>query len=95
MSRLVICTFRWRLKGRHLLDLVAEPPHPLHHLLFQRQARVVRPDGDAHGYFAAAMESRAAWTTASVLNPNFFCSSLSGAEAPKLRIPTIRPCRPV
>src|SRR5262249_20676933 len=37
---------------------------------------------------------RAAATTASGVNPNFFCSSLRGAEAPKVFMPMISPVLP-
>ncbi len=38
--------------------------------------------------------SRAIATTASGSNPNFFCSSLSGADAPNVCMPTTRPRGP-
>ena len=58
-------------------------------LLLGRQTRCLTLK---HGYFAAS--SRAACITVSGLNPNFFCKSLSGAEAPNVRIPITRPFMP-
>src|SRR5262249_8942328 len=52
-----------------------------------------RRDGGADGQRRASVV-RAAATTASGVNPNFFCSSLSGAEAPKVFMPMISPAFP-
>src|SRR5205823_13685192 len=38
--------------------------------------------------------SLAAARTLSTVKPNFFCSSFSGAEAPKVRMPRMLPFRP-
>src|SRR5579864_6836400 len=45
-------------------------------------------------YFDCAIASRAASTTFSAVNPNFFNRSLIGAEAPKRCIPIILPVGP-
>src|SRR6476646_1002603 len=60
--------------------------------LLQCKAGMVRTDGDLHGFFGNS--SRAAATTASGVKPNLFCNSLSGAEAPNVRIPRLLPAWP-
>ena len=44
--------------------------------------------------YLAAKSSFATATTRSGSKPNFFCNSLSGAEAPKVCMPTTRPFSP-
>src|SRR5712672_1876994 len=53
---------------------------------------MVRTDGDLHGFFDNS--SRAAVSTVSGVNPNLFCNSLSGADAPNVRIPILFPAWP-
>ncbi len=79
----------------------------LDHDLEEREGRRCEADprdpvpGTAQRYERAACRS-AAWricslaaaTTFSTVNPNFWSSSFSGAEAPKLRIPTAWPVAP-
>src|SRR6266545_852751 len=79
---------RVRAHVDHVVSLLAKG---LRHLLLQREAGVVGPDGHLHRFFLPAHLapscSRAAATTFSGWKPNFFCSSLRGAEAPNVRMP--------
>src|SRR6476469_8843223 len=67
-------------------------PKMLNKHLFQCKAGMIRTDGNLHGFFGNS--SRAAATTASGVKPNLFCNSLSGAEAPNVRIPRLLPAWP-
>src|ERR1700716_450121 len=60
--------------------------------LLQREAGMVGTNGNFHGFFGNS--SRAADKTASGVNPNFFCNSLSGAEAPNVPMPMLFPAWP-
>src|SRR5690348_11026913 len=73
-------------------DRVAERLKRGDQLLLEQVARVIGADGDSHR--AGASWARAASTTWSTVKPNFFCSSLSGADAPKLTIPILAPVMP-
>src|SRR5580700_6199542 len=56
------------------------------------EAGMIRSDRSPHiPYRAFAISSEAAAITASGVNPNFFCNSLSGADAPKVCMPIVRP----
>ena len=78
-----------RAHVQHLVPLAAQR---LGQLLLEVEARVVRPDDDPH--FVRPSCCLAAAATFSGSKPNFFCSSLSGADAPKVFIPRIRPPEP-
>src|SRR5260221_10986137 len=56
---------------------------------------MVGSNGDAHVHFTCASCALAASKTWPVVNPNSFCSTFSGAEAPKVLIPRIAPSIPV
>src|SRR5438874_6488020 len=58
-------------------------------LLLQRKSGMVGADADLHALLATLLASISLATLmiASGVKPNFFCSSLSGAEAPKVFIP--------
>src|SRR5712671_2388058 len=60
--------------------------------LLQGKAGMVRTDGDFHDF--SGNSSRAAVSTVSGVNPNLFCNSLSGADAPNVRIPILFPAWP-
>src|SRR6266850_2915511 len=77
--------------------------HPAHHVLANAASRpwplsIETPRGPRRvpvsfpAHFPRT--SFAAATTLSDSNPNFFSRSFSGADAPKLRIPTILPLLP-
>src|SRR5262249_23139009 len=98
VARVVGVVHRIRAVGSQVLHGVAERAECRDQLLLQEQARVVGADGDLHlaptasGLWATSV--RATSTTCSTVNPNFFCSSLSGAEAPKEPIPIMAPVCP-
>src|SRR5450755_201042 len=81
-------------------NVMAECTHHIAHFAFEGKASVVGTDDDFHlapylpPDLALAITSLAAATIASGSKPNFFCSSLSGAEAPKVRMPIMRPPGP-
>src|SRR6516165_3323177 len=52
-----------------------------------------KPRSSLH-FLCAASCAFAAATTDSTVNPNFFCNSLSGADAPNVFIPTTVPVGP-
>src|SRR5260370_37294455 len=59
---------------------------------FHLEAGMIRANCDSHSlYRAFAISSLAAAMTTSGVNPNFFCNALSGADAPKVCIPILRP----
>src|SRR5205814_7100425 len=80
---------RVRPHVEHVVSLLAQR---LRDLLLEQEAGVIGGDADLHRFRPTC--SRAAAATLSGSNPNFFCSSLRGAEAPKLRMPTFLPVRP-
>src|SRR5262245_60709850 len=73
-------------------DELTHPPCPP----LRRGGAVCSADGDKCHFrvFAAAICSLAAATTLSGVKPNFFCSSFSGAEAPKVCMPIVVPVGP-
>src|ERR1700736_2996018 len=59
---------------------------------FHFRAGMIRSNNGPHIlYLALAISSLAAAITASGVNPNFFCNSLRGADAPKVCMPIRRP----
>src|SRR6478672_9264143 len=76
----------------HVSQLMGAFLEMLNKHLLQRKAGMIRTDGDLHGFLDNS--SRAAVTTASGVNPNLFCNSLSGAEAPNVRMPRLFPAWP-
>src|SRR5271163_2276122 len=79
-------------------NVMAKRAHDVAHFTFEGEAGVVGTDDDSHAspyfFLLAAMTSLAALMMASGSKPNFFCSSLRGAEAPKVFMPMMRPPRP-
>src|SRR6478609_238621 len=83
---------RLRAVGAEIDDLMAERAERWDQRLLELESRVVRAEGDLHS--APASWPRAASTTWFTVNPNFFCSSLSGADAPNLIMPIRVPVGP-
>src|SRR6516162_7700856 len=91
------------IRTQGLLDVVGRPK--LHGLKVDRPVSgiIAVPfsdwslvsKNDALGAHLFPNCSLAAATTCSGLNPNFLCSSLSGAEAPNVFMPIMRPSSPV
>ena len=77
--------------GAHVDDLVSGLAQVVGDGLLEDEARVVGADGDPHAHALRASSSRAAETILPGSKPNFFCSSLRGADAPNVRMPTARP----
>src|SRR5712691_9942297 len=89
---------RFQAVGAEILDLVPQRAERGDEVLLERVTRVIGGNGDHHrGVTASCLRAswaRAAWTTCSTVKPNFFCSSLSGADAPKVSIPILAPVGP-
>src|SRR5262249_243476 len=79
--------------GPDIQDVVAVLPQHRGDVLLQIEAGVIRSDDDLHTV-TPVMTDFAAATTASAPKPNFFCSSLSGADAPNVAMPMILPPEP-
>ena len=60
----------------------------------QREAGVIRSDCYPHVQLSRPISRLAFATTFSGVNPNFFCSSPSGADAPNVSIPIATPASP-
>src|ERR1700732_2201986 len=89
----IIRIVHWRRTvSAHILHLMAAFLKMIDEHLLQCKAGMIRTDGDLHGFFGNS--SRAPATTASGVNPNRFCNSLSGAEAPNVRMPRLFPAWP-
>src|SRR4051812_27754618 len=89
----IIRIIHWRSAvSPHIGQLMAAFLKMVDQRSLQRKAGMVRTDGDLHDFFGSS--SRAAASTASGVNPNLFCSSLSGAEAPNVFMPILFPSRP-
>jgi hypothetical protein len=70
------------------------PPNNISLAVCDQQILDIGFDPDFPGHLAAS-SSFASAMTASGWNPNFFCNSLRGAEAPKVCMPIIRPVSPM
>src|ERR1700736_1887157 len=75
--------------GSYVCKLMATLLKMIDEHLLQCEAGMVGTDGDFHAFFDNS--SRAAASTLSGVNPKLFCNSLSGAEAPKVRMPILFP----
>ena len=60
----------------------------------QREACVIRSDCYPHVQLSRPIRRLAFATTFSGVNPNFFCNSPSGADAPNVSIPIVTPSSP-
>ena len=90
-----------RRQGQALLTIEPDQPTAVAEIQGHRAPIVGVEDLGAHRLIAAGAVQRrdascflAAATTASTEKPNFFCSSLSGAEAPNVVMPIASPLMP-
>src|SRR5882724_825001 len=86
---------RRRVARAEILHGVPHGTEIFGHFFLQWKSCMVGSDGNAHAHFPWANCAFAASTTLPVLNPNSFCSTFNGAEAPNVFIPRIAPSRPV
>src|ERR1700724_4224567 len=90
--RIIRIVHRSGAVSSHVLQLVPAFLKVIDEHLLQCEAGMVRTDGDLHDFFGNS--SRAAANTLSGVNPNLFCNSLSGADAPNVRMPILFPAWP-